>query len=101
MAGIVATMKAHHALGRFGQPVHQLAFAFVAPLGAHNDYVAAMSDHVASNIVDHVAASLNRRSCCHGLNHYYRWVEANRSPRHYVGYEPFDRLRANGLGRSH
>jgi hypothetical protein len=38
--GIVAALKANHALGAFGQPVDQLAFAFIAPLGAHDDDVA-------------------------------------------------------------
>ena len=38
MSGIVAALKAHHALGAFGQPIDQFALAFVAPLGSdHND----------------------------------------------------------------
>ena len=41
MAGIVAALKAHHALRHFSQPVNQLALAFVAPLGAHDHDVAA------------------------------------------------------------
>jgi len=41
MAGIVAALEAHHALDGFGQPVDDLAFAFVTPLGADNHYVLA------------------------------------------------------------
>jgi hypothetical protein len=33
--------KAHHALGGLGQPVDQFALALIAPLGAHDDHVAA------------------------------------------------------------
>ena len=40
MARVVATLKAHHALRTFGQPVDQLAFALVTPLGSYNDNVA-------------------------------------------------------------
>ena len=43
VAGVVATLKAHHALCRFGQPVHQLALAFIAPLGTDNHNVASSS----------------------------------------------------------
>ena len=39
MAGIVPTLKAHHTLRALGQPVHQLALAFVTPLGAHDDHI--------------------------------------------------------------
>jgi hypothetical protein len=34
MAGIVSALKAHHSLGMVGQPIDDLALAFVAPLGA-------------------------------------------------------------------
>ena len=38
VAGIVAALEAHHHVGPLGQPVDDLAFAFVAPLGAdHHD----------------------------------------------------------------
>jgi hypothetical protein len=38
VAGIVPALKAHHDVGAAGQPVHNLAFAFVTPLGAdHGD----------------------------------------------------------------
>ena len=38
VAGIVAALEAHHHLGPVGEPVDDLAFAFVAPLGAdHRD----------------------------------------------------------------
>src|SRR5579872_1163764 len=38
MAGIVATLKTHDDVGLLRQPVDNLAFSFVAPLGAdHND----------------------------------------------------------------
>ena len=40
---VVAALKAHHALGRFSQPVHQLALAFVAPLGTDHHNVASSS----------------------------------------------------------
>ena len=40
---IVAALKAHHTLRHFGQPVHQFALAFVAPLGAHDHDVTASS----------------------------------------------------------
>jgi hypothetical protein len=39
MAGVVAALKTHHTLGAFGKPVNQLAFALVAPLGAHDHYI--------------------------------------------------------------
>jgi hypothetical protein len=34
VAGVVAALKAHHGIGAAGQPVDDLAFALVAPLGA-------------------------------------------------------------------
>jgi hypothetical protein len=34
MAGIVAALKADHHVGPLGEPVDDLAFSFVAPLGA-------------------------------------------------------------------
>src|SRR5258705_8891480 len=34
MAGIVAALEPHHHIGARGQPVDDLSFAFVAPLGA-------------------------------------------------------------------
>ena len=38
MAGIVAALEAHDDVGLLGQPVDDLAFAFVAPLGSdHHD----------------------------------------------------------------
>ena len=41
MPGIVPAVKAYDRIGRFAQPVHQFAFSFIAPLGAHHDDVAA------------------------------------------------------------
>ena len=38
---VVAALEAHHTLGAFGQPIHQLAFAFVTPLGAHHHDITA------------------------------------------------------------
>jgi hypothetical protein len=35
----VAALKAHYALRVIGQPIDDLAFAFVAPLGADDYYV--------------------------------------------------------------
>ena len=38
MTGIVAALEAHHDIGAMAEPVDDLAFAFVAPLGAdHHD----------------------------------------------------------------
>jgi hypothetical protein len=39
MAGVMAALEAHHDLGAFRQPVHDLALALVAPLGADHCYV--------------------------------------------------------------
>ena len=39
--GVVAALEAHHRLSMVGQPVDDLAFAFVAPLGAYNNHVVA------------------------------------------------------------
>ena len=41
VAGVVAALEAHDALRVLGQPVDDLAFAFVAPLGADDDDVLA------------------------------------------------------------
>jgi hypothetical protein len=41
MASVVAALKTHHAGGGFGQPIDQLSFAFVTPLGADDDDVTA------------------------------------------------------------
>ena len=47
MAGVVAALETHHGLRAFGQPVHQLALAFIAPLGSdHDDVSARFSIHV-------------------------------------------------------
>src|SRR6478752_2632174 len=46
VAGVVAALEAHHALRHLGQPVDQLALAFVTPLGAdHNDVAALRLRH--------------------------------------------------------
>jgi len=42
VACIVPPLESHHALRGFGQPVHQFAFAFIAPLGADDDHVTAL-----------------------------------------------------------
>ena len=39
VSGIVAALKAHHALRVIGQPVNDLALALIAPLGADNYHV--------------------------------------------------------------
>src|SRR6266853_6750132 len=39
MPGVVPALEAHHALGMVGEPVHHLALALVAPLGADDDHV--------------------------------------------------------------
>jgi hypothetical protein len=36
---VVSTLEPHHALRAFGQPVNQLAFALVTPLGPDDDNV--------------------------------------------------------------
>src|ERR1700690_799215 len=36
MAGVVAALETHHHIGTLGQPIDDLAFALVAPLGAHH-----------------------------------------------------------------
>ena len=37
--GVVAALETDNVLGLGGQKVHQLAFAFVAPLRPHNDHI--------------------------------------------------------------
>ncbi len=39
MAGIVAALETHHHIGALGQPIDDLAFAFIAPLGADHRYI--------------------------------------------------------------
>ena len=39
VASIVAAVETDNALYAFGEPVNDLAFAFVAPLSADNDYI--------------------------------------------------------------
>ena len=39
VAGIVPALEAHDHVGLLGEPVDDLALAFVAPLGAHDDHV--------------------------------------------------------------
>ena len=46
MPGVVAALEAHHALRVIGQPVDDLAFALVTPLGADDDYVLAILDRI-------------------------------------------------------
>ena len=36
---VVAALETHHALRQLGQPVDQLAFAFIAPLCANNNHI--------------------------------------------------------------
>ena len=45
VTGIVATLKAHHTRDFIGQPIDDLALAFIAPLGADDDDI---SCHVES-----------------------------------------------------
>jgi hypothetical protein len=44
MSGVVAALEAHHRLCVIGQPVDDLALAFVAPLGADHHHVAPSCD---------------------------------------------------------
>ena len=46
VAGVVAALEAHHALGAVGEPVDDLALALVAPLGADDDDVASTARHL-------------------------------------------------------
>ena len=39
VAGVVAALEAHHRGDAVGQQIDDLAFAFVAPLGADDDHV--------------------------------------------------------------
>ena len=39
VSGIVPALKTHDAAGAVSQPVNDLAFAFVAPLGANDHYI--------------------------------------------------------------
>jgi hypothetical protein len=39
MAGVMSALEAHDALGVIGQPVDDLAFAFVTPLGADHHHI--------------------------------------------------------------
>ena len=39
MAGVVAALKAHDDIGLLGEPVDDLALAFVTPLGADDDHI--------------------------------------------------------------
>ena len=43
MAGIVPALEAHDDIGALGEPVDDLAFAFIAPLGTNHCYVGQMS----------------------------------------------------------
>jgi hypothetical protein len=43
MAGIVATLEADDGIGAAGEPIDDLAFAFIAPLGADHGYVGQLS----------------------------------------------------------
>jgi hypothetical protein len=42
VACVVPALEPNHALRRLGQPVHQFAFAFVAPLGSDNHHIATL-----------------------------------------------------------
>ena len=61
VAGVVAALEAHHALGVIGQPVDHLALAFVTPLGADHDYVAC---HCLPAALASCLQSPARRSSC-------------------------------------
>ena len=39
VARVVAALETHHALRQLGQPIDQLAFAFIAPLRANNNHI--------------------------------------------------------------
>ena len=39
MSGVVTALEAHHDIGPLGKPIHNLAFALVAPLGADYNHV--------------------------------------------------------------
>jgi len=42
VACVVPALEPNHALRRLGQPIHQFAFAFVAPLGSDNHHIATL-----------------------------------------------------------
>src|SRR5215211_5694578 len=52
MARVVSALETHDALGMIGQPVDDLAFTFIAPLRADDDYVLA---HMAQPLSTHGA----------------------------------------------
>ncbi len=43
MTGIMAALKSDNDIGAAGKPVHDFAFAFVAPLRADNGYIGHLS----------------------------------------------------------
>ncbi len=44
MTRVMTALKTHHHIGPFGQPVHNLAFALIAPLGANHNNIRHVSD---------------------------------------------------------
>ena len=39
MAGVMTALKTHHALGMIRQPIDDLPFSLIAPLGADDNYI--------------------------------------------------------------
>ena len=39
VARVVSALKAHHALGAFGEPIDQFSLALITPLGADDHYI--------------------------------------------------------------
>ena len=59
---IVPAMKAHYGVSRFAQPIHQFAFAFITPLGAYDNDVAALDGRGLGSV--HVAHILCKTEKC-------------------------------------
>ena len=69
VASVVPPLEAHYALSAFRQPIDQLAFAFVAPLGTDHHYVATFgcfhlkpnsNDNCSNSLHDPTASNLNQ-----------------------------------------
>ena len=71
VAGVVAALVADHHVGLLAEQVDDLAFAFVAPLGADHDenrHVCLPIDHCSENARTHRARRATRRQFTPALN---------------------------------
>ena len=85
VAGVVAALVAHHHVGLLGEQVGDLAFAFVAPLGADHD----RSRHV---LTPHLVVGVTLTVRC-------RWRRPRRSQRGVIGAQDAARGDHAGGGR--